>query len=290
MPRSDHHDLRLVWLVWLPTRSQPVRQEQLPYASLLAALGGPRVFLPDFSPEACATAISQHEVTTFIAVPTILSQIVSSARESDLVLPSIRTILLGAGPAPVGLEQSLPEVFPCTRVVTAYGMTEACSSITFHTFPCPVAKASTGEQGTCVGTAPPGIEVCIRPLTAGNRDLQGSAQGVGEVMTRGPHIMLGYVGAEDAASSPLQADGWLATGDLGWMDAQQRLWLVGRLKDVIRSGSENVHAGEVERVLVQHPAVVAAAVVGLPHPHWGEQVSALLQLQPTACIQTGKVA
>jgi acyl-activating enzyme 14 len=95
---------------------------------------------------------------------------------------------------------------------------------------------------------------------------------VGEVVTRGPHVMLGYWGDTSATARVLSPDGWFHTGDLGWLDAQGRLWLAGRSKDMVKTGGENVLAAEVERVLLTHPGVTAAAVVGVPHARLGEQV------------------
>jgi acyl-CoA synthetase (AMP-forming)/AMP-acid ligase II len=90
----------------------------------------------------------------------------------------------------------------------------------------------------------------------------------------------GYWGNAQASTAALSPPGWLRTGDLGEIDTQGRLWLLGRRGEVVKSGGENVHSSEVERALLSHPAIAAAAVVGLPHPRWGEQVAALLLLRP----------
>jgi o-succinylbenzoate---CoA ligase len=99
-------------------------------------------------------------------------------------------------------------------------------------------------------------------------------------MTRGPHVMTRYWGDDDATARALSPDGWLRTGDLGRTDAAGNLWLTGRLKDVIRSGGENVSAPDVERILVRHAGVAEVAVVGLPHPRLGEEVAVLVVLRP----------
>jgi acyl-CoA synthetase (AMP-forming)/AMP-acid ligase II len=111
------------------------------------------------------------------------------------------------------------------------------------------------------------------------QELEGYPEGTGELVTRGPHVMKGYWADEAATAAVLSPDGWLRTGDVGRRDKDNKFWLVGRLKDVIRSGGENVSASEVERVLIRHPSVVAAAVVGLPHPRFGEQVAACVVLR-----------
>ncbi|KAK9809963.1 hypothetical protein WJX72_002701 [[Myrmecia] bisecta] len=108
----------------------------------------------------------------------------------------------------------------------------------------------------------------IRVEPLGKQEAADAGCSLGEVLTRGPHLMLGYWGAV-ASSTQRNPGGWLRTGDLGRLDAQGRLWLAGRIKEVIKSGGENVHAQEVERMLLTHPAVVAACVVGLPHERFG---------------------
>ncbi len=146
-----------------------------------------------------------------------------------------------------------------------------------------------------MGHPPPGIEVavlcsaaCAESAVASGGRVGGAEQAVtriatsagaaGEVLTRGPHVMLGYWDDPAASGRAFLPGGWLKTGDLGAFDAGGALWLLGRLKDVVRSGSENVNAAAVERVLLQLAGVAGAAVVGLPHDRLGEQVC-LLPLQ-----------
>lgn len=95
----------------------------------------------------------------------------------------------------------------------------------------------------------------------------------GEIVTRGLHVMLGYWGDPEASAAARLPGGWLRSGDLGQMDRAGCLWLLGRIKDTVRSGGENVNAAAVEHVLLEVPGVAAAAVVGLPHDRLGEQVS-----------------
>ena len=154
--------------------------------------------------------------------------------------PSLRAALLGGGPVPRDLLTWAAE--RGLPVLQTYGMTETCSQI---------ATASTGH-----GSARPlpGVELSI------------SAEG--EILVRGPMVSRGA----------LAEDGWLHTGDRGRLDADGYVWVEGRLKDVIVTGGENVACAEVERVLEEHPAVVEAAVVGVPDPEWGEAVTAYVLL------------
>ena len=286
-------------------------------------LGPPQVFLPAFDAASALSLIEQHSVTALIAVPAMVVSLLDAASSSSRSgssqddssssgYPSVRRVLLGGGELPARLQWRLRLLFPCAQLFTAYGMTEACSSITFSPLDAPRQDFSAAHghteaarpAGVCVGVPPPGIDVAILQLPeaaidslqdteadrrqphaqhaaaqeggmAALRDQDTFAEPgtAGEVLTRGPHVMLGYWGnASASARAMLQPGGWLRTGDLGLMDARGRLWLLGRLKDVVRSGSENVSAAEVERVLNRLPGVAAAAVVGLPHPRLGEQV------------------
>jgi O-succinylbenzoic acid--CoA ligase len=157
--------------------------------------------------------------------------------------PGLRAILLGGGPAPRPLvEWALERGLP---VRLTYGMTEASSQI------------ATCEPGSRAATLLPGVELRIDD---------------GEILVRGPMV----------ATGALSDDGWLHTGDRGSLDAEGRLTVEGRLKNVIVSGGENVAAEEVERVLLDHPAVADAAVIGLPDPEWGEAVTAFVVLTGAA--------
>ena len=305
--------------------------------------------MPAFSAPAALALITQHRVSALIAVPAMLVDMLAAQQSIDqglkpgsaLGCPSVRRVLLGGGEVPASLVWRARLLCPNAVLTMAYGMTEACSSITFQ----PLGSAhqawaaggiafggsdgSKNPEGVCMGLPPPGIEIAVLPLRGVGSGVSGAggeaaragagraadAKGVcrgghGEVLTRGPHVMLRYWGDPAATSTafflPAAAPGarcmkdgdsvseslgrpsggfgpppgaWLRTGDLGTVDACGRLWLAGRLKDVVRSGGENVNAAEVERVLVRHPAIAAAAVVGLPHARLGEQVAALLVLR-----------
>lgn len=278
-----------------------------------------------FSKRTCGDCSSAGHLTSSSITPSFAASAHhlpledSGSRSGTGALMGVKRVLLGGGELAEHLQWRLQMLFPCATFMTAYGMTEACSSITFRPMrqalephllrPSPqhsVARQSAAESrsgtaapamGVCVGQPPPGIEVAVlcssgfldkcagqsgRPRDA---DVMGSAAAaeqcpqvttapgeVGEVLTRGPQVMLGYWGDPGASARALLPGGWLRTGDLGMFDGGGALWLVGRLKDVVRSGSENVNAAAVERVLLKLPGVAAAAVVGLPHDRLGEQV------------------
>ncbi|GFR39868.1 hypothetical protein Agub_g368 [Astrephomene gubernaculifera] len=353
-------------------------------SSAFAALtaGAVHVFMRRFDPAAALGAIVRHRVTAFIAVPTMLQDLAAAAAEAAVAevvaeaggsvtgvtaaagakeglrlsagcLDCVSKILVGAGGTSHVLQEAVARTFPRADLTSAYGMTEACSSMTFahlrragsssaaSTATATAASAASaaptsaslpgqhpstaqlGRRPVCfappgavfVGWPAPGVQIRIGRSTPGDasdapaasarerssaageekdgegvatglRSMGGGVEGcrdvsyeVGEVQTRGPHVMLGYWRDTQATAEALLPGGWLRTGDLGWLAGEGGLWLMGRAKDVIKSGGENVFAPQVETVLLSHPAVAAAAVVGLPEERLGEQVSALLVLR-----------
>jgi len=201
-------------------------------------------------------ALSAGEITLASFVPTMLRRLVEAGLEEA---PALRAALLGGGPVPRDLlEWSAERGLP---VLQTYGMTQTASQIATLT----AAEAVT--KSGAAGRPLPGVELSI------------SAEG--EILARGPMIAPG-------ALDP--SDGWLHTGDRGRLDDEGYLWVEGRLKDVIVTGGENVACAEVERVLEEHPAVVEAAVVGLPDAEWGEVVTAFVVLDGAAALEHGELA
>lgn len=321
-------------------------------ALAMLLVGAQHVFLPIFRASECLKAIEMYNVTSFIAVPTMISDLIAVSGEGGEEkrkrknFPLVRSVLVGAGGLSKILITGLSELLPNATVYAAYGMTEACSSLTFSTLitkrteqqqqqqghygsvqggevaqqSMPLEKnnssAAGGDSAVYVGCPPPGIELAILPLSATTTTTQTvsssssalsslsnvkieqiSHEGYGEVLTRGLHAMLRYWDDPEATSSSFLPDAfrninvasttglWMRTGDLGHLKTgssfgikQQCLWLVGRAKDVIKSGGENVPAAEVERALLCHPAVAVAAVVGLPDSRLGERVAAAVVL------------
>ncbi|KAG0627629.1 hypothetical protein M758_2G216900 [Ceratodon purpureus] len=225
------------------------------FANIMA--GASHVILPRFNAVAVFDAIQEHHVTSMIIVPTMLADLVAASASTTGLLrsqrsfTSIRILLNGAGGIPAQLLDSTRLLFPNAEIFSAYGMTEACSSMSF----IPVDEQdSTGQLGgVCVGKPAPHVELRIgQPVTEQNpvdaKENPIVKSGLfreGNVLTRGPHVMEFYWGLPTETAAVLSANGWLDTGDVGWMDESGRLWLLGRSKDVIKSGGENVYASEV---------------------------------------------
>jgi long-chain acyl-CoA synthetase len=238
----------------------------------LVWLGARTVSLPAFDPERCLDAIEQHGVTLAIPVPTMLAALVAAQRRSPRDVSSLR--LLGHAGSPIASEviEAAHAAFPNAELAQFYGATETSSVVT--ALRDEQALIGTARLGSC-GRATPGVAVrVVRP--DGGECAPGE---VGEILVRGPNVTVGYWGKPEATAAALR-DGFYHTGDLGLMQDGGYLFVVDRLKDMIISGAENVYSIEVEDVLYRHPAVVEAAVFGIPDSTWGEAVHAIVVVQP----------
>lgn len=213
---------------------------------------------------------------SFFAAPTMVKRLIEKAAATGYRGEGIRTIVYGGGPMYVAdLEAALRQFGP--RFVQIYGQGESPMTITAlsRDLVADGAHPASNRRRQSVGVAQSCIELRVldessRPLTAGR---------VGEVAVRGPTVMKGYWRRPDATRETLR-EGWLMTGDLGYMDGDGFLYLTDRSKDLIISGGSNVYPREVEEVLLQFASVAEAAVIGAPDPEWGEIVVAFLVPAP----------
>ncbi|WP_327672764.1 MULTISPECIES: class I adenylate-forming enzyme family protein [unclassified Streptomyces] len=213
-----------------------------------------------FDPEAAMDLIAAHGVTRWSAVPTMVGRLLDAQARRPVDLGSLRSLTLGAAPAHPTLYQRIRDELPSVRarIATGYGLTENGGQ----------ASAASGRDtrdrpGVC-GIPLPTVEITFGERTAG---------GDGEVLIRAASQMLGYFGE---SNGPIDAEGWLHTGDLGHLDEDGYLWVTGRSKDLILRGGENIAPLAVERALVGVDGVLDAAVLGLPHPDLGEEVAAVV--------------
>ena len=234
-------------------------------------------FLPEFSPKALLDTIEAEGVDVAILVPTMIMATLDGAGERRDVMQRLRTILYGAAPIQEPVLRRLMSEAPGVGLIQVYGQTEvggACSMLKerHHVLDGPDA----GKLGSA-GRTLPAFSIRIAD-DAGHEVPVGT---VGEIQVSGPGVMTSYWRAPELTAATLQG-GWLRTGDLGTLDAEGFVSVVGRLKDMIITGGENVFAGEVESALMYHPAVQAAAVVGVPDDRWGESVHAVVVVKPGA--------
>jgi fatty-acyl-CoA synthase len=224
-------------------------------------LGATVVITPTtaFDPEAMLRLIEAHGATMCIFVPTQWAAICASDAVARIDPHQLRVAMWGASPAPRQTLEAMERTFPRAAIVSAYGQTETSGATTLLKGP-----DSTRKMGS-VGKPMLGVE--LRVVDDSLQDMP--AGGVGEVVYRGPIVMAGYHQQPEATREAF-AGAWFHSGDLARFDEEGYLWLVDRKKDMIVSGGENVYPAEVERVLLDHPAVAEAAVIGVPHPRWVE--------------------
>ncbi|TCK25880.1 class I adenylate-forming enzyme family protein [Pseudonocardia endophytica] len=237
--------------------------------------GAANVIVPRFSPPAFLEAAQKHHATTTFMVPTMIGMLLedpATAEAASSGALALERLCYGGAPiATTVLQRGLDLLGPVFTQL--YGQAEAPLAIT-----CLQPWEHTPDRLTSAGKPYTFVEVDIR-------DSEGNSLGVddvGEVLTRGPHTMERYWRRPDATAVALEPDGWLHTGDLGRWDAEGYLHLQDRRHDVIISGGFNVYPREVEDALLAHPAVVEAAVVGLPDDTWGERVTAAVVLRSEA--------
>ena len=232
-------------------------------------------FLPEFSPAALLDAIEREGIDVAILVPTMIVATLDGAGERRAVVQRLRTILYGAAPIQEPVLRRLMNEAPGVGLIQVYGQTEvggACSMLKerHHVFEGP----DSGRLGSAGRVLP---AFSMRVVDDAGRDLPTGK--VGEIVVSGPGVMTSYWRAPDLTASTLR-EGWLHTGDLGTFDTDGFISVVGRLKDMIITGAENVFAGEVESALMYHEAVQAAEVIGVPDSTWGESVHAVVVLKP----------
>jgi acyl-CoA synthetase (AMP-forming)/AMP-acid ligase II len=234
--------------------------------------GTTHVISPGFSAEGTAALIAQHGVNDVLLVPTMIQLMVDEPSIMSYDLSSVRHVIYGASPIAETLLDRVRWLFPDAGFCQGYGMTELAPTI---------SMLGPGEHFVpglrrSAGRPAPHVEVRI----VNEHDLEVPRGEVGEVAVRSDSVMLGYWRQPEATQAALRG-GWMHTGDLATMDENGYLYVVDRLKDMIITGGENVYSSEVENALSAHPAVSAAAVIGLPDPQWGESVHAVVVLGPS---------
>jgi long-chain acyl-CoA synthetase len=230
--------------------------------------GGAHVMLERFDVARFIEAVERHQVTVAVLVPTMIRMLLDAL---DRELPSLRLLHYAAAPIDPGLQRRMLDTLRC-EFVQGYGMTEASPGLTVLG---PEAHRR-GEHLASVGIPLPGVQVAVDAPDGE----------IGEVIARGPNIMLGYWNRPEETRAVLGPDGWYRTGDAGYI-REGRLYLVDRLKDMIVSGGENVYSVEVEQAIACYPGVLEVAVVGRPDEHWGERVHAVIvgeDLDPEAIV------
>lgn len=219
--------------------------------------GGAVVMLKRFDADTVLTTIEEQRITTFFAVPTMLQQLLQHPRFDQADLTSLRAISVAGAPVPEPLIGPFQD--RGVAISQAYGLTEAAPSVTL--LPSDDVRSKIGSAGKRSFFTDVAV---LRP-----DGTKAEAGEIGEVVAQGPNVMLGYLNLPDASAAAIR-DGWLYTGDAGYLDEDGFLFIRDRYKDMYISGGENVYPAEVESAFLEFEEVGQVAVIGVPHEKWGE--------------------
>jgi fatty-acyl-CoA synthase len=229
---------------------------------------------PSFDPAATLQAVQQERCTSLYGVPTMFIAELGLAGFADYDLSSLRTGIMAGSPCPVEVMKRVVAEMHMTEVAICYGMTET-SPVSTMTRP----DDDLSRRTETVGRTMPHLESKVIDPITGLTLPRGEA---GELCTRGHTVMLGYWDQPDKTAEAIDAARWMHTGDLATMDAEGYLNIVGRIKDMVIRGGENIYPREVEEFLYGHPAVADVSVVGVPDERYGEELMAWIVLKPDA--------
>jgi fatty-acyl-CoA synthase len=226
---------------------------------------------PTFDPAATLEAVETERCTALYGVPTMFIAELACPDFAARDLSSLRTGIMAGSPCPTEVMKQVIERMHMAEVTIAYGMTET-SPVSFQTGP----DDPLGRRVATIGRVQPHLEVKVVDETGAV-----TPRGVpGEVCTRGYSVMLGYWDDAERTAEAVDAEGWMHTGDLGTIDAAGYGNIVGRIKDMVIRGGENIYPREIEEFLYAHPKVADVQVVGVPDPRMGEELAAWIRLAP----------
>ncbi|HET9739446.1 MAG TPA: long-chain-fatty-acid--CoA ligase [Solirubrobacteraceae bacterium] len=240
--------------------------------------GATTILVRDFEPTGVLDILERRRVTNAVLVPTMLQMLTAVPGAAKRDYSALRSIAYGAAPITTPVLKATLQTFGCA-LLGLYGLTESTGGVV-------ALEPEDHDPGgprehllRSAGRPYPWVELRIAdPATGGPV----GADVVGEVWLRGPNVTPGYFNRPAETGAALTPDGWLRTGDGGYVDEDGYLFLTDRIKDMIVTGGENVYPVEVEEALAQHADVADVAVIGVPHPHWGEAVKALVVPRPGA--------
>jgi long-chain acyl-CoA synthetase len=234
---------------------------------VVGMLGGVKLVIPEgrFEPDTALRLIQDEGVTIWATVPTMVWRVCEHPGRHDYDTSTVTAVAFGGSPSAEELQRKVRETFPNVRSTSnAYGLTETSSVATV------INGQDAIDRPESVGPPVPVVDIRIDDET-------------GEVLIKGPIVMPGYWNKPEATAEAIE-DGWLHTGDIGYLDEDGFLYITDRAKDMIIRGGENIYCVEIEQRLVDHPEIADAAVIGVPHPELGEEVKAVVQLLPGSTL------
>jgi acyl-CoA synthetase (AMP-forming)/AMP-acid ligase II len=249
--------------------------------SAVTFMAGTHVVIPMFTPDGTLAAIEKHKPTQVLLVPAMLQLVMQSDKLAQTDVSSLCQIAYGASPITQAVLVEAFQKFPNASFIQAFGQTELS----------PIASVLSEEYHVLEGPKAGKLRSAGRPTriceirVVDTNMLEVPRGDVGQITVKGPTTMLGYWNKPEITAETIR-DGWVLTGDAGYMDEDGFIFLMDRVKDMIVSGGENVYSAEVENALGQHPAVATSAVIGIPSEQWGESVHALVILNPGVEVTT----
>jgi len=246
-------------------------------------VGGTHVIVPHFEAKTVLEAIEREKVTLTNMIPTMLNLLVNEPDVGRYDSSSLRVLLSGGAPIAPEVVKRIIETFKCDYIQT-YGMTETCPYLTMSILKDHLKKLPYEDQlryKSKTGREFIGVE--LKVVREDGTEVSPDDQEVGEIIVRGDIVTQGYWKLPQETQDAIR-NGWLYTGDMAVMDREGYVNIVDRKKDVILTGGENVYSTEIEYVIYTHPAVLEAAVVGIPDEKWGEAVKAVVVLRPRQTV------
>ena len=245
------------------------------YGSSTMTVGGHTILLREVNPARIIEVIAKHKVTHTFLVPTVVQAVLEVPHVKEADLSSMQLLMYGAAPMGDVLLRRAIEILGC-QFMQAYGMTETAGTVVVLPPEDHEPQGSRAALLSSVGRVLPWVDMrVVDPQTKSDMP---TGQ-VGEIWLRSEMVMQGYWNKPQDTAETLLEDGWLRTGDAAYLDADGYIYLFDRFKDLIISGGENIYPAEIENILNGHPAILEVAVIGMPHPRWGESPRAVVVLR-----------
>ena len=251
--------------------------------AMMAAIYGGRTLVMErqFEAKEWMELVENEKANRAMMIPTMLKQLIDHPEFGEHDLSSLKVITYGAAPMPLEVIKRALDAFPGVSFINAFGQTETASTITTLGPEDHIISGTEKEKEKKLrrlsSIGKPMSDVEMRIVDEDGRELP--VGHVGEIVARGPRVMTGYWRDEEKTEKTIDKDGWVHTGDMGYMDEDGYFYLAGRATDMIIRGGENISPEEVEAALLTHSKVEEAAVIGIPDEEWGEQPRAIVVLK-----------
>jgi long-chain acyl-CoA synthetase len=229
-----------------------------------------------FQPKEIIQSMILHELTIFVGVPSMFAVLAQALRGGEVRFPKLRLALSGGSPLASEFIKTFKELLRIP-IMEGYGLSETSPVVSFNPM---IGEKKPGSVGVPIE----GVTVQIK----GDQDQDLAAFEIGEIAVQGPNVMKGYLNLPEA-SAEVMRNGYFHTGDLGYMDAEGYIYIVDRIKDMIMVSGEKVYSREVEDVLYTHPAILEAAVIGVPNKTKGEDVKAIVVLKENCSLKQSEL-